>query len=90
MGIDTDLLTSQDNIRGIELLSDLDKQKKILTGQGFGLGDRKFLARLPEYRRVWMWEEQLRIGYLYLCEIPDFDIEANNRLKSIIQELERN
>ena len=71
------------------MLSDLYKQKETLTSRSFGQQDRKFLSSFPQYKHVWRWEQQLRMGYVYASELPDFDIKANDSLRTIIQNLEK-
>ena len=69
------------------LLSDLYKQKELLASNSFAGKDRKFLARFPEYKRVWRWEQELRSAFIFVSELPDYDVKANSKLKSIIDEL---
>ena len=69
---------------GISLLQDLYKQKELLSGSSFVTKDRKFLARFPQFKRVWRWEQQLRAGYVFASELPDYDVKANAQLKDII------
>lgn len=87
--IDTVLLEDNHQAQGIGLLSDLYKQKETLTSRSFGQQDRKFLSSFPQYKHVWRWEQQLRMGYVYASELPDFDIKANDSLRTIIQNLEK-
>lgn len=89
LNIDTSLLEDSRPVQGIRLLSDLYKQKETLTSRSFGQQDRRFLSSFPQYRHVWRWEQQLRIGYVYASKLPDFDIKANDNLRTIIQNLEK-
>ena len=73
----------------IEILADLYKQKEILRKGSFGVKDKEFLGRFPQFRRLWRWEQQLRIGYIYASELPDYDIKANAELKNIIDSITR-
>lgn len=87
--IDTGLLEDTHQAQGIGLLSDLYKQKETLTSRSFGQQDRKFLSSFPQYKHVWRWEQQLRMGYVYASELPDFNMKANDSLRTIIQNLEK-
>ncbi len=85
LNIDVSLLDDDDVTVDIGLLSDLDKLKELLSGNKFGASDRKFLARFPQYKKVWKWQQQLRCGYILASELPDYDIKANAELKAIIE-----
>lgn len=83
--LDESLLNPDKTVLGIGLLSDLYQQKELLTGSSFVSKDRAFLARFPQYMRVWRWEHQLRAGFIFASELPDYDIKANAELKGIIE-----
>ncbi len=87
LNIDESLLDEKKSVIGIGLLSDLYKQKELLSGNSFAGKDRQFLARFPQFKRVWRWEQQLRSAYILTSELPDYDVKANTQLKSIIDEL---
>lgn len=84
LNIDESLLDEIKTPVGISLLQDLYKQKELLSGSSFVSKDRKFLARFPQFKRVWRWEQQLRAGYILASELPDYDVKANDELKNII------
>lgn len=73
----------------IEMLADLNKQKELLRSGSFGLKDRAFLSKFPQYRRLWRWEQQIRIGYVMASDLPDYDIKANAELKTILDTINR-
>ena len=87
--IDTELLEDAHQSKEISLLSDMYKQRETLTNRSFGQQDKRFLASFPQYRHVWRWEQQLRMGYIYTSKLPDFDIKANDSLRIIIQDLKK-
>ena len=89
LNIDEATLSEAKPLTTTEILADLYKQKELLRSGTFGLKDREFLARFPQYRRLWRWEQQLRIGYIYASELPDYDIKANAELKNILDEINR-
>ena len=87
LNIDEDILEKPADLRGVELFADLGKQKAMLASDTFGVSDRNFLTRFPQYRRLWRWQNQLRAAYAVACDLPDYDVEANSRLKDIISEI---
>lgn len=84
LNIDESLLDERKEPIGITLLQDLYRQKDLLSGSSFVSKDRTFLARFPQFRRVWRWEQQLRTGYILASELPDYNVKANEELKNII------
>ena len=84
LNIDESLLTEASSPTPVQMLSDLYKQKELLRSGTFGGQDKAFLTRFPQYRRVWRWQQQLRIGYVMACDLPDYDIKANSDLKCIL------
>lgn len=89
LNIDEATLSETEAPTTIEILTDLYKQKELLSSGSFGMKDREFLAKFPQYRRLWRWEQQLRIGYIYASELPDYDIKANTELKNILDAINR-
>lgn len=87
LNIDTSLIDNDGSTENINLLSDLNKLKEMLSGKSFVAGDRKFLARFPQYKKVWRWQQQLRCGYILASELPDYDINANSELKAILENI---
>ena len=90
LNIDETTLSVVEPPTALEILADLYKQKEILRSGTFGLKDREFLAKFPQYRRLWRWEQQLRIGYIFASELPDYDIKANAELKTILDSIKNN
>lgn len=87
LNIDETLIEENKSSEGICLLKDLYKQKELLSGSSFQRKDRNFLARFPQFKKVWRWEQQLRAGYIFASELPDYDIKANEELKRIIDNI---
>ena len=81
------LLSSSDADTSIELIADLDKKKAILQHASFRSEDKEFLGRFPQYSSVWQWEERMKVGYAYSCELPDFDPVANEELGNILKDI---
>ena len=72
---------------GINLIGHISKQKEILERPRFGADDKEFLNKFPQYNSVWRWEEQLKIGFVLACDLPNYDAEANKDLGQIISVL---
>ena len=72
---------------GINLIGHISKQKEILERPRFGSDDKEFLNKFPQYNSVWRWEEQLKIGFVLACDLPNYDAEANKELGQIISVL---
>ena len=85
LNIDESILTNQDTDSGMELFSDLYKQKDVLEQSSFKAKDRAFLARFPQYSRIWKWEQQMRIGFILVSEIPNYNVKDNDVIKHIIE-----
>jgi len=48
----------------------------------------KEAKRLPNYRSYIIWYDLLKVGFVSVCDIPNYDVSANNKLKEIIEESE--
>ena len=40
--------------------------------------------RLPNYRSYIVWSDLLKVGFVSVCEIPNYDVHANEKLGTII------
>ena len=88
LNIDYDIIDNKSNVSsGMTLLSDLYKQKELLSGSSFESKDKAFLKRFPQFMRFWRWKEQLRVGFIFASELPDYDVRANEEMKSILDNL---
>ena len=87
LNIKEDLLYARNAASGVKLLEALDTANRNLQSNGYSGGDRKVLLQLPQYGNKWRWLELLKLGYVFACELPDYDLAANNRLGLIIDKL---
>lgn len=78
---------NDEDARNITLLGELDKQKSMLEQDSFVATGKDFLNKFPQYNRVWKWEEQMKIGFAFACEIPEYDPIANEELGRILNEV---
>ncbi|MDB2495362.1 putative virulence factor, partial [Flavobacteriaceae bacterium] len=44
------------------------------------------MKSLPSYRNYLLWRNNLKVGFVSVCDIPNYDIEANKKLDAIIKE----
>lgn len=44
------------------------------------------LKSLPSYRNYLAWYHRLKIGFIYVCDIPSYDVVANEKLGTLIKE----
>ena len=44
------------------------------------------MKTLPSYRNYLSWRNKLKVGFVSVCDIPNYDIEANKKLDTIIKE----
>lgn len=44
------------------------------------------MKSLPSYRNYLLWYNYLKVGFVSVCEIPNYDVAANGKLASIIME----
>jgi len=47
------------------------------------------MKSLPSYRNYITWYNRLKIGFVSVCGIPNYDVTANERLGAIIRESEQ-
>lgn len=46
------------------------------------------MKSLPNYRNYLAWSDRLKVGFVSVCDIPNYDIVANENLGDIIKECE--
>jgi hypothetical protein len=44
------------------------------------------IKSLPSYRNYLTWYNRLKVGFVSVCDIPNYDLQANERLGDIIRE----
>ena len=67
-----------------EAMNAFDKSSEIMQGRGYAMQDMAILRRLPWWDNFMRWKNQVMVGLMLISEVPSYDKEANNRLKSII------
>lgn len=85
LGLNLDELEDKKEMEGVMLLKDLYTAKEQLANSSFDVQKRQLLLKLPQYSQKWCWEQRLRLGFLYSCQLPDYDTKANEELKQIIE-----
>ncbi len=46
------------------------------------------VKRLPNYRNYILWYHKLKVGFVFVCDIPTYDVQANVKLKQIIDKVQ--
>lgn len=63
-----------------ELFTKVENQTEIMTSQP------EEMKSLPSYRNYLAWSNRLKIGFVSVCDIPNYDVIANANLGKIIDE----
>ena len=87
LGIDDDMIGIDDSQRGVQLLVKVDELNSRLEKTGITPELRKSLRAVPHYGNQWRWIELMKTGYMFACNLPDYDVQANQLLSAIIDEL---
>lgn len=87
LNLDENMLEHNRETEGVSLLADLYQQKERLSSGVFGTSERQLLMRFPQYNQMWRWQQRLRLGYIYACSLPDYDVKANDELKNILKNM---
>lgn len=63
-----------------ELFSKVENQMKLLTEKP------EEMRTLPNYRNYLAWSNRLKVGFVYVCNIPNYDVKANAQLGDLIND----
>jgi hypothetical protein len=63
-----------------EVVSRIGSLKTVLAEK------REEEKKLPHFANYVKWRNNLKIGFIYVCDIPNYDIMANNKLRTIMNE----
>lgn len=63
-----------------ELFTKVENQTEIMTSQP------EEMKSLPSYRNYLAWSNRLKIGFVSVCDIPNYDVTENANLGKIIDE----
>ena len=60
-----------------------------LANMSYGSEIHNLQLELPEYKNRWLWQQQMRVAMLMVCNIPNprYGIPANNKLGELIQQV---
>lgn len=86
--IETDMIDMGEPQRGVQLLVKVDELNTRLQKEGFTPTLKKDLRMVPHYGSQWNWVELMKTGYMFACNLPDYDVQANELLAAIIKELQ--
>ncbi|MBK6571875.1 MAG: hypothetical protein IPG21_05315 [Saprospiraceae bacterium] len=65
-----------------DLFTKIENQTEIMTSHP------EEMKRLPNYRNYLTWNNRLKVGFVSICDIPNYDVIANSKLGKIINECE--
>ena len=65
-----------------ELFTKVENQIEIMTNKP------EEMKSLPSYRNYLAWNNRLKVGFVSVCDIPNYDVTANANLGKIINECE--
>lgn len=86
LNIDWELLHHQKAAPGISLLASMAATMDKLSTMSYGAEVHQLQLELPEYKSRWLWQQQMRVALLIVCNIPNprYGVPANNKLGEII------
>ena len=64
-----------------QLFEKIDDRKNILKSSP------ELLEKFPSYRNYILWRNKLKVAFVSVCDIPNYDLEANKKLDEIIKQL---
>ena len=76
--LDYNLKSTENSVE--ELFTKIENQNEILTLHP------EEMRSLPNYRNYIDWSNRLKVGFVSVCDIPSYDVEANTKLGKIIGE----
>lgn len=71
---------------GIEILEEMDKIVELINNPR-DPQNRAKLSRFPQFEKADRWINNMKIGFISSCEMPDYDLAANSSLGTIINTL---
>jgi hypothetical protein len=77
--LDHDELFTDETVTG--LFTKIDDLPQLLRRNPDAAGS------LPSYYSYRLWRDRLKVGFVSVCDIPNYDVAANEKLGSIIQQL---
>lgn len=78
LGLVFDVNNSSVNLSVDELFNRIEHWSEILKS------NPTELQFLPNYRQYFDWTNKLKLGFVSVCDIPTYDVDANLRLEAII------
>lgn len=84
LNIDFDMLDDFVPANDIDLLQQIDNVSRSLEKNGFNSQMREQQKLVPQYRSRWQWINRMRAGFAIVSGLRDYNINANNELRRII------
>lgn len=91
LNIDWHLLGHKKTNTGVELLADMCAIMDRLANSKYGAETHGLQLELPEYKSRWLWQQQMRVAMLAVCNIPNprYGLQANTKLGEIIDQIKK-
>ncbi|MBE0573679.1 hypothetical protein IH575_02125 [Candidatus Dojkabacteria bacterium] len=80
LGLVLDINTNPTESSVEELFTRIENWTEIIQSQP------EEMKSLPSYRNYLAWSNRLKVGFVSVCDIPNYDVTANNNLGKIIDE----
>ena len=89
LNINWTLLHHKKTKTGITLLSSMDVIMDKLANKNYGAEIHDLQLELPEYKSRWLWQQQLKVAMLIVCNIPNprYGVLANEELGILISQI---
>lgn len=78
--LDSDKEIQDDNIE--DIFTKIDNLPSLVQN------NPNIIKTLPSYHNYIKWYNRLKIGFVSVCDIPNYDVQANNKLGTIISEFD--
>lgn len=75
-----------DNVNNKQKVAEL--LEKIDDMQAMALRNPNAVKTMPNYRNYQLWYNRLKVGFVSVCDIPNYDVHANGQLGTIIEKCE--
>lgn len=87
LGLNVAELECKNPIEHIKILEDLYDTEKQMANSPYSPSISAMLLKLPQYNQIACWKQRLRFGFLYACQLPDYDTKANEELRKMLEKL---
>lgn len=87
LGLNVAELECKNSIEHIKILEDLYNAEKLMAEMPYTPTITAMLLKIPQYNQIACWKQRLRFGFLFACQLPDYDTKANEELREMLKRL---